>query len=431
LERLKAIFTWVDDSSDLSTFRRDIVDPCGPPVGSANMSTPSEEIQNKSSIGTGDLSSGRVVLDGVKLPVGRGPLRPTRGGGSTRGRGGSSLQQTQTRKVAQLSGLRFSSTVETNFAVVIESTASETSHDLGHPRKNRPDGIDSATPAPRRGRAPKNISATSQLVTPSPGHVGHPTKALSSGIGMRSTSAGRKVGRPRIYPLSKSKPKGRPQKSDPELVTPKFIPFLCEWRDCKAELHNLETLRRHIYSVHNKVQPSGAIACQWSKCGLTCQVHDKSTPNSTPEPKFVQEDHEFAGMQKFKDHMEKAHLIPFAWHMGDGPRGSTLGTFPSTNHKKLYTNIITDGSESDASTYLSDAAGNQITPSIASQVVEGGNAKINNARRLTQQKRLYDPALESPVELATPGMRAKFFMGTEWKKIKAPRRGDNPEFDQL
>jgi hypothetical protein len=88
-----------------------------------------------------------------------------------------------------------------------------------------------------------------------------------------------------------------------------------------------------------------------------------------------------------------------------------------------------DGSESDASAYLSDAAGNQITPSIASQVVEGGNARINNIRRLAQQKRPYDPALESPVELATPDMRAKFFMGTEWKRIKVPRRRGSPEFD--
>src|ERR1700694_3703306 len=49
--------------------------------------------------------------------------------------------------------------------------------------------------------------------------------------------------------------------------------------------------------------------------------------------------------------------------------------------KKLFTNQMTDGSESDASAYLSDAAGNQITPSIASQVIEGGNTKSNPAQR--------------------------------------------------
>jgi hypothetical protein len=83
-----------------------------------------------------------------------------------------------------------------------------------------------------------------------------------------------------------------------------------------------------------------------------------------------------------------------------------------------------DGSKSDTSAHLSDAAGKQITPSIAGHAIEGGNSKINNAHRVVQQKRLYDPALESPVELATPGMRAKFFMGTEWKKIKAPPRSE-------
>jgi len=400
------------------------------------MLTPAEEVQKKSSIGAGDSSSSRVLLDGVKLPVGRGPLRPTRGGGSIRGRGDSSLQQTETRTPARPSERRFSSIVESNFAVVIDSTAPKRSHDSGHRQRNRPDGIDSTSPALRRGRPPKNLPATSQLVLPSPKRIGRPPKAISSGIGMRGNLAGRKVGRPRIYPRSESKPRGRPRKSDPKLVTPKFIPFLCEWRGCKAELHNLDTLRRHIYSVHNKAQASGAIACQWSKCGLTRQVNDasvpKSTPTSTPEPKFVHEYHEFAGIQEFKNHMEKAHLIPFAWHMGDGPRGSTLGiTSSPTFNKMLYANAMTDGGESDPSAYLRDAAGNQITPSIASQAVESGNARVNNARRLTQQKRLYDPALESPVELATPGMRAKFFMGTEWKKIKAPRRGDSAEFDQL
>jgi hypothetical protein len=280
-------------------------------------------------------SSRRYVLDSVKLPVGRVSLRPTRGGGSIRGRGRSNLLQSRTLTPAQPSGLRFSSTAESNFAVVIDSTPTDTS-DHKHSRSPRLDSMESSSPAPRRGRPPKNISAVSQQVTLSPKRIGRPPKALSGGISIRGSSAGRKVGRPRIYPLSKSKPKGRPRKTDPKPATPKFIPFLCEWKDCKAELHNLETLRRHVYSVHVKAHESDAIPCRWSRCGLTRQVHDESRPNSTPtsipEPKFIHEPHKFVGMQGFKDHMEKAHLIPFAWHMGDGPRGSTLGTFPSINH---------------------------------------------------------------------------------------------------
>jgi hypothetical protein len=335
LEPLKAGFTKVDDLSDLSTFRWDIVDPGSPLVGSANMSL-SSEAQDKPSISAGDSSLSRVYfLDGVKLPVGRGPLRPTRGG-SIRRRGRPSLLQSQTMTPSQPSGLGFSSTAESNFAVIIEATAPGTS-DPGHSRNGRLESTDSASTARRRGRPPKVLSVKSQHVTPSPRHIGRPTRPLSRGIGMQGSLPGRKVGRPRIYPLSKSKPTGRPRKYDPKPVTPKFISFLCEWKDCKAELHNLETLRRHVYSVHAKVQESGAIACRWSRCGLTRQAHDestpKSTPKSTPEPKFVHEPHEFAGMQEFKGHMEKVHLIPFAWHMGDGPRGSTLGTIPPQTTK--------------------------------------------------------------------------------------------------
>jgi hypothetical protein len=62
----------------------------------------------------------------------------------------------------------------------------------------------------------------------------------------------------------------------------------------------------------------------------------------------------------------------------------------------LTTDTAIDGSESDASQYLKDAFGREITPSIASQLVEGGSAKINNARRLAREKQKYHAALEAP-----------------------------------
>lgn len=323
MEQLKDRFTGVDDSADLSTFRWDMVDPGGLAVGSANASFPCERMEDKSSTGAGDAPSKEIVLKDVKLPIGRGPLRPTRGGSSLRGTRGSSLHRNHTRTPTQPSGLRFSSTIESNFEVVIETTAPSMSIIPNDIPNGTSGAIDSSTTARRRpGRPSKKLSVPSQVATPSPKRTGRPRKAPSSGVLTQGNSTEPKVGRSRIHPLSESKPKGRQRNSvNPKLVSPKFVPFLCEWRDCKAELHNLETLRKHIYTVHNKEQMSGAIVCQWAKCGLTREVRHKRNL----ELKVIHEDHDFATIETFKDHVEKAHLIPFAWHMGDGPRGSTLG----------------------------------------------------------------------------------------------------------
>lgn len=110
---------------------------------------------------------------------------------------------------------------------------------------------------------------------------------------------------------------------DPKSVVPKFIPFLCEWKNCKAELHNLDTLRRHIFIVHNKNQLSGEVLCEWANCGSHGLVRDKVTLAKM----MVHKSYDFKSIESWKGHIERNHLIPLAWHMGDGPRGTTLGRF--------------------------------------------------------------------------------------------------------
>ncbi len=107
---------------------------------------------------------------------------------------------------------------------------------------------------------------------------------------------------------AKHKKKGRPflirhhvEVPPPE---PKYIPFLCEWKNCPAELHNLDTLRLHVLNVHKKKPSLGRRRCYWRRCD-------------------GQE--EFDTKEKWEDHIIEKHLIPFAWHMGDGVRGPTLG----------------------------------------------------------------------------------------------------------
>ncbi len=87
----------------------------------------------------------------------------------------------------------------------------------------------------------------------------------------------------------------------------------------------------------------------------------------------------------------------------------------------LYTNNASDGNESDASAYLSDAKGRQVTPSVASQEVEMGSAKINNARRWAELNSKIFPDLEQKEQLVTEALRRGFTVGERFiRPVKEP-----------
>lgn len=121
----------------------------------------------------------------------------------------------------------------------------------------------------------------------------------------------------------------------------KFMAFLCEWEGCKAELHNLETLRRHVHIVHLR----RATQCRWGQCRNTEIV-----------PGFVE----------LKTHMEEQHLVPFGWHIGDGPSNNGM-------------NAVDEDHVPD---FLKDADGKQVTPSVRGQQVEDYITWRDNRRKL-------------------------------------------------
>ncbi len=143
------------------------------------------------------------------------------------------------------------------------------------------------------------------------------------------------------------KKKGRPLKIrhhvDIEQPEPVYIPFICDWKDCGRELHNLETLRLHISIVHRR-RVDGMMNCLWRDCWVEKYVanengeeegeHDESGEKEVAAKEGVEKvavtaekeaaRMQFRSRQKWKQHIEEKHLIPFAWHMGDGPRGTDL-----------------------------------------------------------------------------------------------------------
>lgn len=94
---------------------------------------------------------------------------------------------------------------------------------------------------------------------------------------------------------------GRPPaaKKEEQLQEPQYQVYKCEWADCKAELHSLDTLKKHIVKVHGKPDDS-SYSCLWSDC------------QASPE---------FSEIEDWMNHIDKEHLQPIAWKLGDGPRG--------------------------------------------------------------------------------------------------------------
>ncbi|PFH59980.1 hypothetical protein XA68_11594 [Ophiocordyceps unilateralis] len=179
-----------------------------------------------------------------------------------------------------------------------------------------------------------------------------------------------------------AKPPSPPPREIYHRLRPQFVQFLCEWDGCKAELHNLETLRRHVYAVHGG-SPFGC-CCRWGKCADTARA--------------------LATVDDFRHHVEEAHLVPMSWHMGDGPRNSG-GQGRDRRHGAAGGDDDDDDDEDDDEEeipdYLKDAQGVQVTPSIRDQEVEDVLTWRMNRRKLKEllirrDENLPDEESESP-----------------------------------
>ncbi|KAJ5453512.1 uncharacterized protein N7458_004468 [Penicillium daleae] len=75
--------------------------------------------------------------------------------------------------------------------------------------------------------------------------------------------------------------------------------FKCKWTGCEAELHNLQAIHTHILGIHIPHH----IVCVWDNCT------DK---------------HPRAAAQMW-EHVRDDHMRPLAWELGDGPAASVTG----------------------------------------------------------------------------------------------------------
>jgi hypothetical protein len=214
------------------------------------------------------------------------------------------------------------------------------------------------TPA-RRGRPPKNHAASmkpSPVATPKPNSSPKPSSEMPSGIpigyaafaqtvvdenGNVVKRKGRPVGwRKSIHsreaqglsPHSGQKPaitagralrqQSQPKSDRESLQEPHYQVYVCGWDGCRAELHNLDTLKKHVVKLHGKPSADGEFECDWANCNMAGTFVDQRGRQQNRGDQYCAR---FATIELWVQHIDKTHIRPVAWKLGDGPGMSAEG----------------------------------------------------------------------------------------------------------
>ncbi|GKZ19914.1 hypothetical protein AbraIFM66951_001209 [Aspergillus brasiliensis] len=259
LLRLRDIFVHVDTSSDLSTFRWDLVDPRGPrdpgppkpqprPRPAPSLPVPPNNSNNSNNFNT-SLPPPPQARQPPPLP----PSQP--------------VQQYPPSQPVQ--GQPVPGPPVSLFKAAPQL-------------QNRPPAA-AASPLPQTRPQPPQPPSTPQ--PPSQPTVPTTTTRVTPMTGKRGP------GRPPGSSKARQQPQ-QPQQPPMSSSVP-YPVFACEWTNCQAQLHNLDGLKKHVFKVH----VSQTLNCAWKGC---------SFPDALPAAVL------------FK-HVKKEHLVPIAWKLGDGP----------------------------------------------------------------------------------------------------------------
>jgi hypothetical protein len=102
---------------------------------------------------------------------------------------------------------------------------------------------------------------------------------------------------------------------------PQFQSYKCKWPNCTAQLHNLGTLKKHVFKVHRKETHGNTLECLWGDCGKEVTNHDPTT-------NFVVEKlmpYSFDLESSWRSHIQQNHFDPLSWELGDGPASGLSG----------------------------------------------------------------------------------------------------------
>ncbi|KAL9007606.1 MAG: hypothetical protein Q9173_007162 [Seirophora scorigena] len=354
LDGLRKIFKHVNDVSDLSTFRWDLVDPGDPMPAPVR-----QEMQLKTDAGQDD-ADGNDADDEEVVRQHAPQDRNGSFGPSVAVNTAAVALQIVAHPPKLLGPHRKRPPQHENVDGSRTSSAPTTPQPLAHASAANPEGFSTVK---RRGRPPGAKNKHPRNSTGSPSRsimTSRPridtTPAQPSGLRNSVTSGdGLAVVVPSPSPsLKGTQPKrGRPRKSWPK-TSPKTLQqsrpihriYQCHWESCPAELHNLETLKKHVNKHGDKFKDEGRpFPCLWRGCGTAA----RNVEEAEEDEMDIDAGHQplqFSAHDTWAKHMDKRHISDYAWKLGDGP---------------------SIRSDSEMSDHVSDSAKRQITPVIAHQ----------------------------------------------------------------
>ena len=355
LDILKDRFKAVDHESDLSTFRWDLVDPEG--EANAELSDMDNEVvvptpaahQHPAPVAVMIVgNNGGSVENDSALSRTAGSANTTNGQSSqsslsTRNIGDIPSQSSQVRRQSVDNNPRTVQTDLTPSNMSSSSTPGSTSK-----RKGRPPGAKNKHVRPDKG-LPKKMKPPSTHETPSiaKGKISERDNSGISPSKEKTPSIGNVTPekpivsvptRPRLITSTPSRPsslknflnattptdgiavvipsrspsvvlasprnsvkKERPKRTE-DSPTPSYTMCRCHWENCPAELHSLETLKKHVKKHRRSVD--GVYQCLWLDCSDSSKHLSNNTQNEDKENKRLK----FKTDVEWLEHMENSHL---------------------------------------------------------------------------------------------------------------------------
>ncbi|KAI0479202.1 hypothetical protein GGR56DRAFT_690383 [Xylariaceae sp. FL0804] len=191
---------------------------------------------------------------------------------------------------------------------------------------------------------------------------------------------------------------------------PAYAPYACDWdaglpTACPAELQNLETLRRHVLLVHGEYGGQNdedvVIVCRYAGC---CRASPAGAAGAaTAAAATATATNRFASYDEWAAHVEDRHMAWYQWHRGAGVQNSgseaprllpppMMGQAAHAHGKGQGLQGLRDANADADDTddaampplpsYLFDARGNQITPSVRDQRLETAEEERERKRGL-------------------------------------------------
>lgn len=318
LDVLKKTLPQISFDSDLSTIKWDIIDPGNPPPGYFRDGplTTAEDADNEGDSGKeegtmrpeglshtlggeGGAQVGRVQA----LPEAINPFKPKRKGRPPRSSLPNQISPTTPKRPSSPTAMSASApratTVGAGVGYQAFRSAAENGSD-GQPlpkKRGRPAGWRKAihgSAAAQARPSGNRFTSTSHHNSPQPSSLRDVKTAEGAPTLINSRS--------------------------PSLVdrTPQFQAYKCKWHNCKAELHNLETLKKHVFKVHRKQSLPNTLECAWDTCS-------KELTNQESLANTLVERHTFDLESNWHDHIQRSHFGPLSWEFGDGPASGLSG----------------------------------------------------------------------------------------------------------